>query len=199
MRPSTTRSFRMIFAGVFESLRIHRQRLHSSCPERSPAVTVISTGGSESVLCLSLGWPRCFRNTTGGQGVFIRLTIVSWIAFFAARTPRALPLTAAPDLFRPNVEGSSGACAYITWLARGYEVGKNLSWRGQNAIADANRIPVAKLDPKRGEALFMERCVNCHGMDGAGVAIGEKKAAPCGARIHGMTAQAQRASTPWRE
>ena len=68
--------------------------------------------------------------------------------------------------------------AYITWLARGYEVGKSLSWRGQNVIPDESRIPVEKLDPKRGEALFMERCVNCHGKDGQGVAIGEKKAGP---------------------
>ena len=68
--------------------------------------------------------------------------------------------------------------AYITWLARGYEVGKSLSWRGQNTIAEENRIPVAKLDPTRGEALFMERCINCHGKDGQGVAIGEKKAGP---------------------
>jgi thiosulfate dehydrogenase len=68
--------------------------------------------------------------------------------------------------------------AYITWLARGYEVGENLSWRGQNAIDEKNRIAIDKLDPKRGEALFRERCVNCHGEDGQGVAIGEKKAAP---------------------
>lgn len=68
--------------------------------------------------------------------------------------------------------------AYITWLARGYEIGKNLPWRGQNAIPEQRRIPVDKLDPSRGEALFMERCVNCHGKDGQGVQIGDKKAAP---------------------
>src|SRR5678816_1222043 len=45
--------------------------------------------------------------------------------------------------------------AYITWLARGYEVGKAIPWRGQNAIADAHRVPLAKLDSERGEALFM--------------------------------------------
>src|SRR5262245_31142246 len=68
--------------------------------------------------------------------------------------------------------------AYITWLARGYEMGNNLSWRGQNGIAEEHRIPVRELDPKRGETLFMERCVNCHGADGQGVAIGDKKAGP---------------------
>jgi thiosulfate dehydrogenase len=68
--------------------------------------------------------------------------------------------------------------AYITWLARGYDVGANPSWRGQNTIPEEHRIPVDKLDPARGETLFMERCVNCHGADGQGVAIGEKKAGP---------------------
>jgi len=68
--------------------------------------------------------------------------------------------------------------AYVTWLAQGYEVGKNPAWRGQNVIPEKSRLAVNKLDPARGEALFMERCVNCHGADGQGVAIGDKKAAP---------------------
>jgi thiosulfate dehydrogenase len=68
--------------------------------------------------------------------------------------------------------------AYITWLARGYPVGKNPEWRGKNAIATDQQLPLAKLDPKKGEELFMERCINCHGKDGQGVAIGEKKAGP---------------------
>jgi len=68
--------------------------------------------------------------------------------------------------------------AYITWLSRGHELGNNPSWRGRNGIAEENRIPIDQLDPKRGEQLFTERCVNCHGADGQGVAIGEKKAGP---------------------
>jgi thiosulfate dehydrogenase len=68
--------------------------------------------------------------------------------------------------------------AYITWLARGYEVGTNPPWRGQNVIPPSNLIPVAALDPQRGEALFIEKCTNCHGTDGQGVAIGDKKPGP---------------------
>jgi thiosulfate dehydrogenase len=68
--------------------------------------------------------------------------------------------------------------AYITWLAQSYEVGKNPAWRGQNTIASANLIPVDKLDPRKGEKLFMEHCTNCHGEDGQGVQIGDKKAGP---------------------
>ena len=62
--------------------------------------------------------------------------------------------------------------AYLSWLSRGYEVGRNPAWRGQNTIPAAALIPVARLDPVKGEAIFRERCVNCHGPDGQGVFIG---------------------------
>ena len=68
--------------------------------------------------------------------------------------------------------------AYITWLSGGYPVGKVLPWRGQNVITQDKLIPVEKLDRKLGETLFMEKCTNCHGEDGQGVAIGDKKAGP---------------------
>ena len=68
--------------------------------------------------------------------------------------------------------------AYLTWLARGYEVGKSPAWRGQNAIESSSLIPVEKLDPRKGEALFMEHCTNCHGEDGQGREIGDKKPGP---------------------
>jgi thiosulfate dehydrogenase len=68
--------------------------------------------------------------------------------------------------------------AYITWLARGSEVGNNPPWRGQNTIPASKLIPVDKLDTQKGEALFKEHCTNCHGEDGQGVAIGDKKPGP---------------------
>jgi thiosulfate dehydrogenase len=68
--------------------------------------------------------------------------------------------------------------AYITWLARGYEVGEHPTWRGQNTIASASLIPLDRLDRQKGEALFTERCTNCHGTDGQGVAVGDKKPGP---------------------
>src|SRR5215467_3488429 len=68
--------------------------------------------------------------------------------------------------------------AYITWLAKGSTVGKNPTWRGQNAIAASSLIPVAKLDRQKGEAIFLERCTSCHGVDGQGVAVGDKKPGP---------------------
>jgi thiosulfate dehydrogenase len=68
--------------------------------------------------------------------------------------------------------------AYLTWLARGAEVGTNPPWRGQNTIAEPARLPLDQLDGARGEAIFMERCTNCHGEDGQGVAVGDKRPGP---------------------
>jgi len=68
--------------------------------------------------------------------------------------------------------------AYLTWLSKGYEVGASPPWRGQNAIPARNLIPIAKLDHARGEALFLDRCKTCHGEDGQGVFIGDKRPGP---------------------
>ena len=68
--------------------------------------------------------------------------------------------------------------AYVAWLSRGSEMGTSPPWRGQNTIATAALIPVAKLDLRKGEAIFLDRCTSCHGADGQGVAIGDKKPGP---------------------
>jgi thiosulfate dehydrogenase len=83
---------------------------------------------------------------------------------------RSLPDTTSKEVY--------ALVAYITWLGKGYPMGKNPDWRGKNAIAADKQIPLDKLDRARGEQLFMEKCINCHGADGQGVAIGDKKAAP---------------------
>jgi thiosulfate dehydrogenase len=68
--------------------------------------------------------------------------------------------------------------AYLTWLGKGYSVGTNPAWRNKNAIAADKLIPIAKLDAAAGATLFTERCTSCHGPDGQGVQIGDKKAGP---------------------
>lgn len=68
--------------------------------------------------------------------------------------------------------------AYLTWLSRGSEVGKNPPWRGQNIIPPSKLIPIDELDLKKGEAIFIDRCTSCHGTDGQGVTIGDKRAGP---------------------
>jgi thiosulfate dehydrogenase len=78
----------------------------------------------------------------------------------------------------PTSKEVLAVAAYLTWLARGFEVGNNPPWRGQNVIASSNVIPVEKLDARRGEAIFLDRCTSCHGADGQGVAVGDKKPGP---------------------
>ena len=68
--------------------------------------------------------------------------------------------------------------AYLTWLSKGYAVGQNPSWRGQNAIERDKLIPVDKVDVARGQSVYLERCQSCHGPEGQGVQIGDKKAGP---------------------
>jgi thiosulfate dehydrogenase len=68
--------------------------------------------------------------------------------------------------------------AYLTWLSRGRPVGQNPPWRGHNAIASGALLPIDKLDARRGEEVYRERCTSCHGTDGQGVQIGDKKAGP---------------------
>ena len=71
-----------------------------------------------------------------------------------------------------NIEGSAGrlglphmACPWI----RGWE---------EPRMARPKRHCLVELDARKGEALFMEHCTNCHGEDGQGVAIGDKKPGP---------------------
>jgi thiosulfate dehydrogenase len=90
------------------------------------------------------------------------------------------PLAESPDMELPSTTSPEvmAVTAFLTWLGRGYPVGESPSWRGRNTIPESSRIPVERLDPKLGEALFMEHCTNCHGGDGQGVQIGDKKAGP---------------------
>src|SRR5262249_58189152 len=52
------------------------------------------------------------------------------------------------------------------------------TWRNRNALPAESLIPVDKLDRARGQAIYAERCTSCHGLDGQGVQIGDKKAGP---------------------
>jgi thiosulfate dehydrogenase len=78
----------------------------------------------------------------------------------------------------PTSKEVLAVAAYITWLARGAAVGKNPVWRGQNVITASNVLPIERLDPQKGKAIFMESCSSCHGVDGQGVAVGDKKPGP---------------------
>ena len=78
----------------------------------------------------------------------------------------------------PTAKEVLAVSAYLSWLSRGYAVGTSPPWRGRNAIAADKLLPVSKLNARAGEAIYTERCTSCHGADGQGVQIGDKKAGP---------------------
>ena len=78
----------------------------------------------------------------------------------------------------PTSKEVLAVAAYLAWISKGYGVGQNPSWRGRNTIASGQLVPIAKLDRARGETIYRERCTSCHGPDGQGVQIGDKKAGP---------------------
>lgn len=82
------------------------------------------------------------------------------------------------ELPTPETDEVVALATYLRWLARDHEVGVNPPWRKQNRIPESALIPVDRLDPQRGQALFTEHCANCHGEDGQGVQIGDKKPGP---------------------
>ena len=78
----------------------------------------------------------------------------------------------------PDMEEIVALAAYIRWLSRDHADGESPPWRRRNRIPVAALIPLDQLDPQLGETLFIEHCVQCHGEDGQGVWIGDKKAGP---------------------
>lgn len=91
------------------------------------------------------------------------------------RSMGAVYSNAVPESHSPEVLAIS---AYLAWLSRDFAFGKSPAWRGHNVIPSHKLIPVARLDTNRGRQLFEEKCTNCHGFDGQGVQIGDKKAGP---------------------
>ncbi len=83
-----------------------------------------------------------------------------------------------PVLPTPETPEVLALTAYLRWLSRGYEPGERAPWRKRNVIPEENRLPLDELEPDKGEAIFLEFCFNCHGKDGQGVQIGDKKAGP---------------------
>jgi thiosulfate dehydrogenase len=86
------------------------------------------------------------------------------------RDPDALPSPTSKEVLAVS--------AYLAWLSRGHAVGVTPPWRGRNTIAAEQLIPIAKLDVDAGQAIYAERCTSCHGAEGEGVQIGDKKAGP---------------------
>jgi thiosulfate dehydrogenase len=95
-----------------------------------------------------------------------------------ARDGEGHVLPAADALPTPTSREVLAIAAYLNWISRGYQIAKSPAWRGQNTIPQASLVPLDKLDPARGEAIYRERCVSCHGPDGQGVFVGDKRPGP---------------------
>jgi len=120
----------------------------------------------------------CFWRSENGTGVLEETGLAPRGSHDAHGS--SSPESRAPSEMLPSPTSKEvlAIAAYLTWLARGTAMGKNPTWRGQNTIAPSALIPVGQLDRRRGEDIFKERCTNCHGIDGQGVAVGDKKPGP---------------------
>ncbi|MBS1818377.1 MAG: c-type cytochrome [Acidobacteria bacterium] len=87
-------------------------------------------------------------------------------------------VAAADTLPTPTSREVLALAAYLNWISRGNEIGKSPKWRGQNTIPQPSLVPVDTLDAGKGEAIYAERCASCHGPDGQGVYVGDKKPGP---------------------
>lgn len=92
-----------------------------------------------------------------------------------ASSPRRRGGGAVPGNDTPEVLALS---AYFAWLSGGFPHGQSPPWRGRNTIPPSSLIPPEKFNPVAGGELYAERCSNCHGEDGQGVFIGDKKPGP---------------------
>jgi thiosulfate dehydrogenase len=84
----------------------------------------------------------------------------------------------AADAPTPSSNEVLAVVAYVTWLSRGFRVGENPAFRARNALPKASLLPIGALDPAAGASIYSTECVSCHGADGQGVQIGDKKPGP---------------------
>lgn len=83
-----------------------------------------------------------------------------------------------PAVLSPESEDVGDLAAYIRWLSWNRMIDDALPWRKQNMLPESSLIELGKLNPKLGKKLFLEKCSNCHGEDGQGVFIGDKRPGP---------------------
>ena len=101
----------------------------------------------------------------------------------AAARAGVAPVPAADAISEPMLpdvdsEEIVALAAYLRYLSEGYTPGEDPSWRKKNRIPQDSLVPLDALNPARGEEIYTEFCVNCHGPDGQGVQVGDKKPGP---------------------
>jgi thiosulfate dehydrogenase len=78
----------------------------------------------------------------------------------------------------PETEEVQALAAYIRWLSAGRTLPTTIPWRGHNSLPASALLPIGRLNPTLGKRLFNENCSACHGKDGQGNAIGNKRPGP---------------------
>jgi len=157
-------------AKAFVPGRVSCANCHLNAGQRERSLPLVAVAGM---------FPEYNRRSGRLYSLADRIVDCFWRSENATGAVEGLPKEAVAQMLpSPTSKEVLAIAAYITWLARGATMGKNPTWRGQNTIDAKALIPIAKLDRQQGEAIFMERCITCHGADGQGVAVGDKKPGP---------------------
>jgi len=178
-------------AGRFTGGKVSCSNCHLNVGQRERALPLVGVAGlfpeynnrSARLISLADRVVDCFlrsENATGRLDASMRAADSESFGDGSIRAgvARASGESSPGDLPAPTSKEVLAVSAYIAWLSRGYAVGQNPPWRGHNAIAADRLVPIARLDIARGQTVYTERCQSCHGADGQGVQIGDKKAGP---------------------
>lgn len=161
-------------AARLTSSRISCNNCHLNAGQRERALPLVGVAGvfpeynarAGRLITLADRIVDCFMRSENGTGRF------------ATDDDPASVDDGANTLPSPTSKEVLAVAAYIAWLSKGYPVGQNPAWRGRNAIAANQLIPVDRLDARKGKELFIDHCSTCHRADGQGVQIGDKTAGP---------------------
>ncbi len=159
------------YASRFSGNDLSCGHCHLNAGQREKALPLVGVSGAFPELNKRAG--KVFSLEDRITGCFLR-------SMNASGTPAMLSAH-EPGIAAAAIEGSDevrAIAAYIDWLSADHPPGSPLPWRGLNEIPDSMRLPMDALDSARGEGLFQEKCSNCHGEDGQGLAIGDIKAGP---------------------
>ncbi|PYQ75543.1 MAG: hypothetical protein DMG04_06660 [Acidobacteria bacterium] len=178
----------------FTGGKVSCSNCHLNAGQRERALPVVGVAGmfpeyngrAARLISLNDRIVDCFlrsENATGrlGPTEASASSLVMEREAFGRRSPDDVAKAAGErqlELPTPTSKEVLAVAAYLAWLSKGHAVGQNPPWRGRNAIAANHLVPIDKLDRSRGEAIYRERCTSCHGQDGQGVQIGDKKAGP---------------------
>ena len=150
--------------GRFVSGQVSCSNCHLNAGQRDRALPVVGIAGL---------FPE--YNKRAGRPITLNDRVIECLLRSENATAKITAPEAMPNDTSPEVIALS---AYLTWLSRDYTSTSSPPWRGKNTIAATAQIPLARLDPKKGESLFTERCAACHGLDGQGITVGDRRPGP---------------------